>query len=152
MTICNNTYCQDRTAPTINLDVLDVYILQFRIDTLVAPIKRYPCTPPKHKKMAIYRIEIMNIVHRSDTVTFKESELKNIKFALFPNNMAKGDFTGSFYAAANKEYLFFNRMWTIDQNPNQKYFQHAFVMEFSCTKADKALKVIEKYKKRVSIN
>jgi hypothetical protein len=148
ISICYNALCQDQTASIIKLDLLDVYIVQFRIDTLVAPFKRYPCAPSKNKRMVLYKIEILNVIHHSDTIRFNEPEFKKIKFALSTSTMTKGDFIGSFYPSSSKDYLFFHQIMTLDLKLKYKFIQHAYLSESSCTKRDKTLKLIQDFNKK----
>jgi hypothetical protein len=149
--ICYNAFSQDQPE-LVRLDLLDVYIVQFRIDTLAAPFKHYPCSPSKIKRMALYKIEILNVIHHSDTIKFNEAEFKKIKFALSPTTLAKGDFIGSFYPSSSNDYLYFYHIMTLDSKLKYKFIQHAYLSEASCVKRDKALKLIQDFNKKTRKN
>ena len=145
--IFNNNLGQDKPSSFIKLDLLDVYILQYRVDTLIAPFKHYNCSPSKIKRMALYQIEILKVIRQSDTISNCEKNIKKVKFVLSPVLMIKGEYIGSFYPSSSPKYLFFNRFMHIDSITKYDFIQHAYLSESSCLKRDKALKLIQVYEK-----
>ena len=147
--IFNSNLGQDKPSSFIKLDLLDVYILQFRIDTLIAPFKHYNCSPSKIKRMALYKIEILNVIRQSDTISNCEKNIRKVKFVLSPVLMNKGEYLGSFYPSSNPKYLYFNRIMHLDSKAKYEFVQHAYLEETSCIKRDKAIKLIQNYYKKV---
>lgn len=149
-TIFNYNLGQEKPSSFIKLDVLDVYILHFRIDTLIAPFKHYNCSPTKIKRMALYKIEILNVIRQSDTISNCEKNIKKIKFVLSPVSINKGEYLGSFYPSSSPKYLFFNRFMHLDSLTKYDFIQHAYLSEPSYLKRDRTLKLIGEYEKNRS--
>jgi hypothetical protein len=145
---CGDAQSQKYVEKHASLDLLDVYVLNLEINTLVSPVRYKSCISKLTKKYYLYQIKIDTIVYKADTATYSNEELLQVKYALFPDNNKKGKITGAFYNSDNNKYLINNRILSIDDNKGLSFKQHAFLDGLmNCNKKNKVLKLIGNFEK-----
>jgi len=80
--ISHRILSQEPSKPIINLDLLDVYVIEFKPVIKIASIKYNSCLSDIKTKMIIHKINVTRIIHKSDTLTYTNNELLNLKYAL----------------------------------------------------------------------
>jgi hypothetical protein len=134
----------------ISLESTDTYILNFRLLEEVSSINYINCYARKRIKKTLYKIQIDKIIHISDTSVYKNTELIDIKYALFDIKPNVNQMIGCFWNSEIKQCLLYSRDIDIDPNIDTRYYQHAVIVRLSsCRNGKKILKAIEKYEYKI---
>lgn len=142
----NYANCQDNQSKKIKLESNDAYILKLKLVEEVSSFKYVNCFSRKRIKTFLFRIQIDQIIHVSDTSVYKNSELSKIKYALFKMKPSEQLLIGTFYNSESKDCLIFNRTLEIDPMKETGYYQHAVVVGLSsCRNSKKIIQAISKY-------
>jgi hypothetical protein len=145
--ICNCGLCQEKSNSIVNLDILDVYIFKFKIESEITSIKYKSCLQKVKNKTVLYKIKVDSVLHNSDTISFSNDELIKLDYALIANKRLQGEFIGAFYPSNSKEYLILNRFLEIDPNTTTIFSQHA-IASITCSRKDKVIKAIAKFESK----
>jgi len=138
--------CQDNQSKIIRLESNDAYILKVNLVEEVSSFKYVNCYARKRNKTFLYRIQIDQIMHVSDTLVYKNSELLKVKYALFKIKPSEQRIIGTFHNSESKQCLIFNRALEIDPMNATGYFQYAVIVGLSsCRNNKKITKAIAKY-------
>jgi len=140
--------CQDNQSKKIILESNDAYVLKFNLVEEVSSFKYVNCFARKRIKTFLFRIQIDQIIHVSDTSVYKNSELSKIKYAIFKMKPSEQLLIGTFYNSESKDCLIFNRTLEIAQMKETGYYQHAVIVGLSsCRNSKKIIKAISKYER-----
>ena len=146
MILSYNAISQDNQSKIISLESNDAYILKAKLVEEVTSFKYANCYARKRIKTFLYRIQIDQIIHVSDTLVYKNSELSKVKYALFEKKPSEQIIIGTFYNSECKQCLMFNRTLETDPMNATKYYQHAVIVGLSsCRNNKNILKAIAKY-------
>ncbi|MBN2571440.1 MAG: hypothetical protein JXA68_04875 [Ignavibacteriales bacterium] len=147
---CNCLFCQETPTNRFELGLLDVYILEFKVDTTITKMKFKSCKPIKNSKKVLCKIKVDTVLYNTDTITYLDNELIKVDYALFDKKIInKNKLIGSFYNSDNKKCLIFNKIISIDTNKRTYYKQHAFLTGLmNCNKKNKIEKAINNFENK----